>query len=86
LYNGDSMKKFIIKELNAFLEIADQIETPLKFFMPQGDTMEAIVHMRTFLLAWEGEQGEERIELLKEHGFKEAQVVETKKFSLEDLL
>lgn len=79
------MKKFVVKELNSFLEIADQIETPLKFYFI-NEKLEAIVHMRTFLLAWEGEKGKERIKMLEDHGFVEAREEETKRITLEDLV
>jgi hypothetical protein len=79
------MKKFLLKELKEFLEISDIIDTPFKFyFLEEG--IEAIIHMRTFLLAWKGEDGEDRIKILREHGFKEAKELETKRIVLEDLV
>jgi len=79
------MKDYRIKELKDFLEIADNIETPLKFF-EREDKIYAYVHMRTFLISWEGEAGKERVELLKKHGFKETKILETKKIVFEDII
>ena len=78
------MKKFVLKELKDFLAIADSFDTPLKFYFQYEDEIEAIVHLRTFLLAWKGEKGEDREKILKEHGFKEAREEETRRFVLED--
>lgn len=79
------MKEIKVKELSDFLEIADQIESPFKFFSVNSE-IAAFVHMRTFLISYYGEAGKERVELLKQHGFKEAEVTETKKISIEEII
>ena len=80
------MKKFVLKELKDFLDVADNLETPFKFYFDYGNELEAIVHLRTFLISWRGESGEERKKLLREHGFKEAEEEETRKVVLEELI
>jgi hypothetical protein len=42
--------------------------------------------LRTFLISWVGEKGEEREKMLKENGFKKAEEVETRKMLFEDFL
>lgn len=82
------MKDFCIVELDKFLVVADNIEHPFKFFeIRLGDeTIRAEIWMRTALISWEGESGTDRIKQLKEHGFSEARLKETKKVMLEDLM
>jgi hypothetical protein len=79
------MKKFVLKELNDFIEIANAIDTPFKFYF-ENEKLEAIIHLRTFLISWVGEKGEEREKMLKENGFKKAEEIETRKMLFEDFL
>jgi hypothetical protein len=79
------MKDFQILDLEDFLSIADTIDHRYKFFEIFDNEIRAEIWMRICLFSWEGEKGEDRIKVLKEHGFIEARLKETKKF-LEDLL
>ena len=79
------MRDFQIVDLEDFLHIADSISHNFKFFEIFDDTLRAEIWMRICLFSWEGENGEDRIKKLKEHGFSQARLKETKKF-LEDLL
>jgi len=60
--------------------------SPFKFFEVFDSEIKATIWLRTALITWKGEKGEDRVKILKEHGFKEAQELETKKVVLEDLL
>jgi len=80
------MKDFEIVDLEDFLKIADSITHPYKFFEVFEDgSLRAEIWMRICLFSWNGEDGEDRIKKLKEHGFIQAKLRETKKF-IEDLL
>ena len=80
------MRDFRIKELKDFLEVADTIDSVFKFYEVFDNEIKATIWLRTLLITWKGEKGEDREKILKEHGFKEAQELETKKVVLEDLL
>lgn len=79
------MRDFQILELEDFLHLADTIEHNFKFFEVFDDSIRAEIWMRICLFSWEGDKGEDRIKRLKEHGFIEAKLKETKRF-LEELL
>jgi len=79
------VKDFQILDLEEFLQIADTIEHRYKFFEFIDNNIRAEIWMRICLFSWEGEKGEDRVKSLREHGFIEARLKETKKF-LEDLL
>jgi hypothetical protein len=79
------VKDFQILDLEEFLQIADTIEHRYKFFEFIDNNIRAEIWMRICLFSWEGEKGEDRVKALREHGFIEARLKETKKF-LEDLL
>ncbi|MEM2446303.1 MAG: hypothetical protein QW734_06565 [Candidatus Bathyarchaeia archaeon] len=80
------MKDWRIIDLKDFLEIANNIESPFKFYEIVEDRIKASIWLRTAIISWEGEKGEERIEILKSNGFKEAKELETRKLFLEELL
>jgi len=80
------VRDFRVKDLKDFLEVADTIDTPFKFFEIFNDEIKATIWLRTALITWVGEKGEDRIKTLREHGFKEARELETKRFVLEDLI
>jgi hypothetical protein len=80
------MKDFQILDLHEFLSIADTIDHKFKFFEVFDDTIRAEIWMRICLFSWEGETGEDRIKALKEHGFIQARLKETKKLLLEELM
>lgn len=85
------MKDFVVKDLEKFLEIADTIESPFKFYeltnWYQGDkeivTIKASVWLRTALLSYEQDfesiekASKECISKLKEHGFTACEIRET---------
>jgi hypothetical protein len=79
------MKDFRVKELDKFIEIANNIETPFKFYEIEGRILTATINMRTFLISYEGIADESTISKLKENGFAEVSIRETKKFVLEGL-
>jgi len=77
------VKDFQILELKEFLSIADTIEHKFKFFEVFDNEIRAEIWMRVCLFSWEGEKGEDRIKALKEHGFIEARLKETKRYEWE---
>jgi hypothetical protein len=88
------MKEWVIKDLENFLAVSDSIEeNPFKFYeiiqpekQGEKEKIRAEVWLRTALISWEGEFGNDRIQKLKEHGFSEAYMRETKKIFLTELL
>jgi len=80
------MKDWRILDLKDFLEIADTIDTPFKFLEIEDDTIHAVIWLRTALISYVGDKEKLSIEKLKEHGFKVAKELETKRIVLEDLL
>jgi len=80
------MKDWRIIDLKDFLEISDSIETPFKFFEVENETIHATIWLRTALISYSGKKEELSIQNLKEHGFKQAKELETKKLILDDLL
>jgi hypothetical protein len=81
------MKDFQILDLQEFLSIADTIDHKFKFFEVFNDgTIRAEIWMRICLFSWEGEAGEDRIKALKEHGFIQAKLKETKRILIEELM
>jgi len=80
------MKDWRLKELKDFLEVANSIDSPFKFFQVFESEIKASIWLRTALITWVGERGEDRIKQLKENGFKEVEELETKRIGLEDLL
>jgi hypothetical protein len=81
------MKDWRIEDLNDFLKVVDNIDTPFKFYEEKDEKMvKASVWLRTALISWEGESGTDRIDELKEHDFKKATELETRKIMLEDLM
>ena len=79
------MKEISIKDLEDFLKISNDLENPFKFF-EINDEIYAFVHMRTFLLSYSGENGKDRIAKLKEAGFIEATISETRKVELAEMV
>jgi hypothetical protein len=85
------MKNFVVKNLDKFLEIADIIESPFKFYeiirMRKGIeeeiiTITASVWMRTAFVSWEKTTSLEKelletIEKLSKHEFVECEMRET---------
>jgi len=80
------MKDWRIIDLKDFLNTADAIESPFKFFEVEDNTIHATIWMRTALISYSGKKEQMSIETLKEHGFKEAKELETKRIILNDLL
>lgn len=81
------MKDFVIKELDKFLEIADSLDTPFKFWeLKEKEVGRAWIWLRTALVSWEGAINDNIKLRLIQHGFSEAQERETRKIALEDLL
>ena len=82
------MKDFVIKDFDRFLEIADTINTPFKFIqVSESDvgedhvSVQAKVWMRTAYLTYEKDVPKnklsENVQVLKRHGFTEAEIRET---------
>ncbi|MCS7106234.1 MAG: hypothetical protein NZ942_02880 [Candidatus Aenigmarchaeota archaeon] len=80
------MKDWRVKDLEDFLELANLIETPCKFFEVEENQVKATIWLRTALISWKGEKSEEKIKKLKENNFKEVEELETKRVVLEDLM
>ena len=80
------MKDFIIHNLNRFLEIADTVNTPFKFYeiheaeKTQAE-IEAKVWLKTAFLSYLETTTKERLEgitrILQEHGFAQTTIHET---------
>lgn len=84
---GGKMRDFVVKELDKFLEIADSLDTPFKFWeIKEKEIGRAWIWLRTALVSWEGVINDNIKLRLKEHGFSEAEERETKKITIEDLL
>jgi len=78
------MREFVVKELKNFLEIADSIETPFKFYEKTSeDYGRAFLWLRTFMISWEGPLNKEVLDKLKQHGFTEIEEKETRKLLFE---
>jgi hypothetical protein len=81
------MKEFCVSDFDRFLEIADTVKTPFKFYeekpsdLPGHTRIEAKVWLRTAFLSYEtdksdGEAADKLVELLKHHGFVCAEIRE----------
>jgi len=79
------MKEFLIKDLSNFLTIANSIDSVFKFFESNEKQTRAEIWLRTALITWEGQTTEEVKSKLKENGFSEAELRETRKVWLTDL-
>jgi len=82
------VKDFVIKDFDRFLEIADTINTPFKFIQIDASdvgedhvSVQAKVWMRTAYLTYEKDVPKnklsENVQVLKRHGFTEAEIRET---------
>jgi hypothetical protein len=80
------MRDWRIKDLKDFLEVANTIDSPFKFFEVDDEEVHAVIWMRTALISYVGKKEELVIKELKNAGFKEAKELETRKLILEDLL
>lgn len=80
------MRFYQIIDLKDFLEVADNIETPFKFFEISGEMIKATIWLRTALITYEGKYESLLEEDLRKHGFKKAKEGETRRIILEDLL
>jgi hypothetical protein len=80
------MRDWRIKDLKDFLEVANAIDTPFKFFETFEESIRATVWMRTALISYEGKKEQLNIEELKKAGFKEARELETRRLIIEDLI
>ena len=80
------MKDFRIIDLKDFLSVTDSIDTPFKFLELQDDMLKATVWMRTALITYEGKKDKIGEDMLKEHGFKPAIELETRKIILEEMM
>ncbi len=81
------MKENRIIDFQDFLDLTTNLETPFKFFEIDEDGKEiyAYVHLRTFLISWEGENSKDREKSLKENDFKNSKILETKRLDLSDM-
>lgn len=80
------MKDWKFVDLQDFLEVADEIESPFKFFEIMDTEIRALVWLRTAIISYSGKKEKILIDELKKSGFKEVQESETRKILLEDLL
>ncbi len=82
------MKEFVIEEFERFIEIADTVATPFKFYeIQESDVGEnyrflsAKVWLRTAYLTYEADiqkdELKEPVETLKRHGFTSAKIRES---------
>jgi hypothetical protein len=83
------MRDIVIKQLERFLEIANGLDSPFKFYSEEigSEMARAWIWMGTLIISWEGPTSDKvRFKLkLQEHGFAEAEERESKKF-MEDLM
>jgi len=84
------MKEFCVKELDRFIEIANAIDSPFKFFEvsleKDKEIIRAEIWLRTAIVSWEGIGDEVTKKKLKDNGFSEAYLKETKRLWLSELL
>jgi hypothetical protein len=84
------MKDFVVKELDRFIEISDSVDSPFKFFevveTKDKELIRAELWLRTAMISWEGIGDEAVKKKLKDHGFSEAILKETKKLWLAELI
>ena len=82
------MREFVIEEFDRFIEIADTINSPFKFYeISESDVgenyrlLEAKVWLRTAYVSWEadlkGDEINEYVATLKRHGFTKTEIRET---------
>ncbi|MEM3536620.1 MAG: hypothetical protein QXF44_02465 [Candidatus Bathyarchaeia archaeon] len=81
------MKEFVIGEFERYLEIADTINTPFKFYSVEDSDVEnckvvkATVWLRSAFLTWECDvdlkEVDEKTKTLERHGFTQASIRET---------
>ena len=67
------MKDRIIKDLPRFLEVADEIAIPFKWYEISGECVTAEIEMSNRSLFWEGETGGKAVKRLEDHGFCETE-------------
>lgn len=81
------MREFVIEEFDRFIEIADTINTPFKFYSVEDSDVEnckllkATVWLRSAFLTWESDTDvkeiSERTKMLERHSFTQATIRET---------
>ena len=84
------MKEFLIKNLDNFISVANTIESSFKFYQvtieKDKEILRAEIWLRTAIISWEG-LGDEKIrKKLEDNGFSEAELRETRKLWLAELL
>jgi len=67
------MRDKIIKDLPRFLEVADEIAIPFKWYEIEGENIIAEIEMANRSLFWEGETSGKLIKRLEKHGFCETE-------------
>jgi len=80
------VKDYRIIDLKDFLEIADTIETPFKFYEFMDGNIKGTIWMRTSVITYEGKSEKISEELLQEHNFKQIKELDTRRIMLEDLI
>jgi hypothetical protein len=80
------MRDYRFVNLEEFLTVADSFGTALKVFEVEDNLIHSEVYLRTAVVTNYSPKTEENLKKLKEHGFCEVKILETKRIILEDLL
>jgi hypothetical protein len=84
------MKEFLIKNLDNFISVANTIESSFKFYQvtieKDKEILRAEIWLRTAIISWEGLGDEKVKKRLEDNGFSEAELRETRKLWLAELL
>lgn len=72
------MKNYKIKDFEKFLEITADFNTPLKFFEADASAIRAEANLRTMIVTHEALDSPAIRAALKDHGFTEVQILETR--------
>jgi len=72
------MKNYVYQTLEDFLDISTNYDVPTKVFELVDDVIKVEVNLRTFLISYEGVKTDKTVEKLREDGFKQVEIRETK--------
>lgn len=80
------MKDYRFVNLDEFLQVSDSFGTTVKVFEIEGFEVHSEVYLRTALVSHVCRKTEENLKKLREHGFFEVKILETKKLIIGDLV
>lgn len=72
------MRNYVLKDVDHFLAIADIKETPMKFYQLDGNDVRAECNLKVAMVSFEGKKTEELMQRLREAGFAEVEIKETR--------